>query len=279
MSEEGPVEQQPGVVPVVGPPESGSDWRRSSLRLSVALVAIALVVAGLVWVTFRPPAPLMGALTLLAAIAVACLPFVLGPAASAQRSTGGEEAPPGEAGRSKKDSELDTLPTDALTGLPTFQPFSQRLLEEFRLVKATGGGLALVLVDINHLARVNDHFGTEAGDEVLRHLTRCLMATKRGNDVLARMGDDEFALLLVDCDGQGARAFIERLNEWLAREPATANMAKKKTASIWVGICAGMACADGSMLDTDELLTAAVEDLNAAQQARDRRRQRWERAA
>jgi diguanylate cyclase (GGDEF)-like protein len=173
---------------------------------------------------------------------------------------------------------LGDLPADPLTGLPTFQPFSQRMLEEFHHVKRSGSPAAIVLIDINHLSRINEQFGPEAGDNVLLHVTECLESTKRQSDLLARMGDDEFALLLTDCDAQGARVYIQRVHERLAREAIGVRRGDRST-PLWIGICAGMAVCDPHASDADEVLTAAVDDLNSARLERDRRRQRWERSA
>jgi diguanylate cyclase (GGDEF)-like protein len=167
---------------------------------------------------------------------------------------------------------------DPLTGLRTFQPFSQRLLEEFHRVKRTEECAALVLVDVNHLAQINEQFGVEAGDQVLRQVSACLELSKRGSDVLARMGDDEFGLLLLDCDRAGAGAFIERVQELLARESISVEVEGGST-SVWTGICAGVAIFDSNTGAADDVLTAAVDDLNEAREARDRRRERWREAA
>jgi diguanylate cyclase (GGDEF)-like protein len=173
---------------------------------------------------------------------------------------------------------LASLPADPLTGLPTFQPFSQRLLEEFHHVKRSGGQAAIVLIDINHLSRINEQFGPEAGDKVLLHVSQCLDSTKRLSDLLARMGDDEFALLLTDCDAPGARVYIQRVHERLARDAISLRRGERST-PLWVGICAGMAVCDPHAVDADEVLTSAVDDLNGARVERDRRRQRWEHSA
>ena len=169
-------------------------------------------------------------------------------------------------------------PVDPLTGLPTFHLFSQRLLEEARLVEVSGSQVAIVLIDINHLSRINEQFGPASGDKVLLHVASCLLDTKRQNDMLARMGDDEFALVLPDCGEAGARAFIQRVHERLARDSVAVRRGKRST-PLWIGICAGMAVCEPQSPEADEALTAAVDDLNAARLERDRRRQRWEHSA
>jgi diguanylate cyclase (GGDEF)-like protein len=169
-------------------------------------------------------------------------------------------------------------PVDPLTGLPTFHLFSQRLHEEAQIVAASGSQVAIVLIDINHLAKVNAEFSPSSGDSVLLHVASCLLNTKRQSDMVARMGDDEFALILPDCSEAGGRSFIQRLEDRLARDSVPVVRGKRQ-APLWIGICAGMAVCNRERPDPDEALTAAVDDLNAARSDRDRRRNRWEQSA
>ena len=175
-------------------------------------------------------------------------------------------------------SVLDDASYDRLTGLPTFHAFSQRLLDEFQLAKAAGESVAVVLIDINQLAKVNEQFGPEVGDEVLRHVTACLQLSKRSSDLLARMGDDEFGLVLPRCVYEGAQLFVERVKERLAQDSVTVTVQGRAT-SIWVGICAGAAVAGSATADADEVLTAAVDDLKASRIKRDDTQERWRAAA
>jgi diguanylate cyclase (GGDEF)-like protein len=69
------------------------------------------------------------------------------------------------------------------------------------------------MLDIDHLARVNEAHGRAAGDEVLRSVSRVLEGVVRGGDVVARVGGDEFALLLRETDLSGAQAMAGRLRE------------------------------------------------------------------
>jgi diguanylate cyclase (GGDEF)-like protein len=167
---------------------------------------------------------------------------------------------------------------DPLTGLPTFQPFSQRLLAEYERAQRDGGETAVVLADISQLVLINDEFGHEAGDQALAHVASCLANTKRGNDIVARVGDDEFALLLPDCGRQGAEGFVKRAQSWLAKEDLRVSSNNRKY-TLWIGICAGIAVCDGTAATADESLTAAIESLRLQREERDMRRPRWTEAA
>jgi GGDEF domain-containing protein len=97
---------------------------------------------------------------------------------------------------------------DLLTQLPTFNHFGRRLSDEFNRSRRMGRAVSVVLVDVNNLTAVNREYGVRAGDAVLRHVARTIEATKRYNDVVARLGDDEFGVLLMETGEEGIQAFV-----------------------------------------------------------------------
>lgn len=163
---------------------------------------------------------------------------------------------------------------DLLTDLPTFAHFQRRIADEFGRARRMGKHVSIVLVDVNNLTAVNTEYGVRAGDEVLRHVARAADSTRRYNDLVARLGDDEFGVLLLDCADDGVRAFIDRLEDRLARESAAAEVGGR-TISLWAGICSGYATSDPGMQGHDGLLEAAMSSLNHAKQERERRRRMW----
>jgi len=92
---------------------------------------------------------------------------------------------------------------DSLTGLPNRNLFNDRLEHGIASAQRHGGALALLCIDIDHFKRVNDAFGHEAGDELLREVAARLARTVRSSDTVARWGGDEFVAIL---DGVGDRA-------------------------------------------------------------------------
>lgn len=78
---------------------------------------------------------------------------------------------------------------------------------------------ALLLVDIDFLKRINDAHGHSAGDVVIRHVASALMQLSRDNDTAARLGGEEFALLLAGVDDAKALAAAERLRHVISHEP------------------------------------------------------------
>ena len=111
-------------------------------------------------------------------------------------------------------SHEDTLQrlsiTDPLTGLPNRRHFEQRLGEELARATRHDHPLALMLLDLDGLKRVNDTSGHDAGDDALRAVARALQGTRRTTDVAARTGGDEFAVLAPNITGSEAETLAER---------------------------------------------------------------------
>jgi diguanylate cyclase (GGDEF)-like protein len=99
---------------------------------------------------------------------------------------------------------------DALTGLANRRAFSERLRAEVGRARREGTPVAVVLVDVDGFKQVNDTRGHDAGDETLRGIARVLEGTRRGHDLAARIGGDEFAVLLTGGDAAAVRALGER---------------------------------------------------------------------
>lgn len=112
---------------------------------------------------------------------------------------------------------------DELTGLFNRREFERiRQIEEAR-ARETGGPLALAMLDLDRFKEVNDRHGHAAGDRVLREVARRIRGALRLADPVARIGGDEFAVLLVGASRQTARAAAERLREAISREPVRLN--------------------------------------------------------
>ncbi|MEO7505423.1 MAG: diguanylate cyclase [Sphingomicrobium sp.] len=105
--------------------------------------------------------------------------------------------------------------TDVLTGLPNRRAFDQ--LVELRMAEAkTSAGHCLALVDIDHFKRVNDAHGHDGGDAVLRNFAALARRLMRKDDCVARIGGEEFAILLPNTMLDQARQICERLREELS---------------------------------------------------------------
>lgn len=99
--------------------------------------------------------------------------------------------------------------TDGLTGIANRRAFDQRLHEEWARARRAGGSVAIIVADLDFFKQYNDHFGHPAGDACLKAIAGLLIYGRRAADFAARIGGEEFALLLSDTDLEGALAVAE----------------------------------------------------------------------
>ncbi|WP_320009349.1 diguanylate cyclase [Maridesulfovibrio sp.] len=101
--------------------------------------------------------------------------------------------------------------TDPLTGANNRRYFMDRAVVEMERLQRYGGGLFLMMLDIDHFKYVNDSYGHNTGDLVLKEFVKCCHATLRKSDVFGRLGGEEFAALLVHGTLADAQQVAERL--------------------------------------------------------------------
>ena len=106
---------------------------------------------------------------------------------------------------------------DELTGLLDHAAFSRRLDQEFSHSAATAQPLAVIVIDVDHLRKINDRFGHKQGNEVLKRLAGILRVTLGGEDRLARIGGDEFATILPGSGRGEARQLAAGLRSTVER--------------------------------------------------------------
>ncbi len=102
---------------------------------------------------------------------------------------------------------------DPLTGLPNRKSLEERLESAIATARSQGSTHALLYLDIDFFHRINDSFGHLAGDELLRRLAPVLQGTLREGEMLARIGGDEFAVLLENCSVEFAQAAATQLRD------------------------------------------------------------------
>lgn len=107
---------------------------------------------------------------------------------------------------------------DHLTGLANRRRFRIALAREVERWRRYGVPCALLLLDIDHMKAINDRFGHPAGDMVIRQVAATLTKVSRDNDTAARLGGEEFALLLASVDADKAVVAAERLRAILAEQ-------------------------------------------------------------
>ncbi|HEV3048455.1 MAG TPA: HD domain-containing phosphohydrolase [Solirubrobacteraceae bacterium] len=115
-------------------------------------------------------------------------------------------------------SLYDAARSDPLTQLPNRRGFRELLDLEVERARRGGGQMALLVGGLDHFKEVNDRSGQRVGDAALKRVAGLLEAGKRAIDGLARVGGEEFALILPDTDGHSALAIAERLRGELRKE-------------------------------------------------------------
>ncbi len=101
--------------------------------------------------------------------------------------------------------------TDTLTAVNNRRFFDQRLSEEVAAARRNLRPLSCMLLDIDHFKRVNDTYGHQMGDQVLREIATVIRTQLRGGDVLSRYGGEEFSVLLSQTGAEGALEIAERV--------------------------------------------------------------------
>jgi diguanylate cyclase (GGDEF)-like protein len=148
---------------------------------------------------------------------------------------------------------------NALTGLATRLLLDDRLTAAWESAKRHQTGLALLMVDIDKFKGINDSFGHQAGDEVLRVTAGRLMQAVRMSDTVARMGGDEFVVLLIDLhDPQMAERIAAKIVKSLAQPVLFAGR------EIPVSVSVGVGTSDAGELDEEALLKCADDALYQA---------------
>ena len=143
--------------------------------------------------------------------------------------------------------------TDSLTGLHNRRYFVDRLEEHLARAERYGEKLGLLLLDADHLKAVNDRHGHHAGDRVLQRIAAALRGILRDSDEVARIGGDEFAVLLLQADEPLAVGIARRLKEQLCE----AVLASESGDAIEVSCSAGIALFPDDAADSKALLRAA----------------------
>jgi diguanylate cyclase (GGDEF)-like protein len=161
------------------------------------------------------------------------------------------------------DKLADVARTDPLTGLLNRRGFQERFDQELERARRSGQPLSVVLCDLDRFKQVNDRLGHGHGDEVLRQLAAILTAAKRDLDIAARMGGEEFSVLVPDTDERGAYPLAERIRSVVRRRLSQQGQP--------ITISFGVAAFPAQGATGEALLNAADEALYAAKElGRDR---------
>lgn len=122
--------------------------------------------------------------------------------------------------------------TDVLTGLPNREVLWDRLAHDLALARRQGQRLAVYFLDIDGFKQVNDEFGHAAGDLLLQHTARVLLATVRASDTVCRLGGDEFVILASAVRREDAEQVAVKIGQALAVPALIAGHTLSVSASI-----------------------------------------------
>jgi diguanylate cyclase (GGDEF)-like protein len=149
--------------------------------------------------------------------------------------------------------ELERLATtDGMTGIFNRRHFLSLADREWNRARRYGRPLCFLMIDIDFFKSVNDRFGHDAGDQVIIHLAAVARECKRDTDVLARIGGEEFALLLPETDLARGKIVAERLRIEAEQSPLTWT-----SSQIPVSVSIGVAEAADGMVGVSDLMKAA----------------------
>jgi diguanylate cyclase (GGDEF)-like protein len=136
-----------------------------------------------------------------------------------------------EAARRTERAQADAL-VDPLTGLHNRRAWDQLLATEDQRCSRHGYDAVIFVMDVDGLKAVNDRFGHEKGDELIKNAATALERSVRRTDVVARVGGDEFSILAVKCDASAAARIRDHIESTLMRAnaPATVGFAVRSEA-------------------------------------------------
>jgi diguanylate cyclase (GGDEF)-like protein len=159
--------------------------------------------------------------------------------------------------------EMKRLATiDGMTGIYNRRHFLLLADHEWKRAQRYHRPVSFLMIDIDHFKQINDSFGHEAGDRMIVHLANLARDCKRDSDVLARIGGEEFALLLPETTLDQAMVLAERLRQHVLSNPLSVT-----SPAICASVSVGVAAQDAAMRDLSDLMKAADQALYCAKRA------------
>jgi diguanylate cyclase (GGDEF)-like protein len=149
---------------------------------------------------------------------------------------------------------------DDITGLYNAIYFNERFSEEVKRSHRYNATLSLMLVDIDNFTRINDEYGAEWGDNILKEVAEIIKAHTRETDVIARIQSDEFAVLLLQSDKSSAVLISERIR--MAVEMRS--IARQKKTKIHSSLSIGVANFPSDAQGKEDLISKVEEALQQA---------------
>lgn len=151
---------------------------------------------------------------------------------------------------------------DELTGLDNRRAFTVKAKEAMAEACEKGEDLTFVLMDLDKFKSVNDTYGHDVGDRVLQHFSKLLKNKLRPEDIVGRVGGEEFALILTNMNEQAARKTLERLRSFVEKTPCRYKDSQGKYCGLdYTSSMGYISIPSGSRYSLETLIKAADEAL------------------
>ncbi|WP_295808442.1 diguanylate cyclase [uncultured Nitratireductor sp.] len=154
----------------------------------------------------------------------------------------------------------DLARRDSLSGLLNRRAFAEEAEALIRSCARQAKSLAVLMLDIDHFKSINDRFGHAAGDQVISIAAARISACLRGNDIIGRVGGEEFAILLPACSREQALEVAERMRNAFSQSA----IALESRGSLTVTVSVGLAWSNNGIADLNALMEEADEALYRA---------------
>ena len=161
------------------------------------------------------------------------------------------------------DATMEKAVTDQLTGLHNRRYMETQLKALLERTKRGGAPVSVIIADIDHFKRVNDLFGHDAGDEVIRQFSERLASNFRPRDLACRFGGEEFVVIMPDTSAEDAYIIAERLRVAVSGDPFHIGSNKDP---LEVTVSVGVAIGNRADDDTDVVIKRADQALYAEKQ-------------
>ncbi len=157
---------------------------------------------------------------------------------------------------------VEMATTDALTGLSNRRVFTEQLDKEIARSNRYQNPFSLLMIDIDYFKSINDTYGHQAGDAVLQYLANLFKEQVRTVDLTARHGGEEFVIILLDTDANGARLVAERIRKAVSNAPFILPEGNE----VGLRVSIGAACFPEDSGESEELLRKADQALYYAKE-------------
>ena len=163
-----------------------------------------------------------------------------------------------------QDKIYQTATVDKMTGINNRSHTLDILKQEYEMSRSSGSPLSLIYYDLDHFKKVNDTLGHDAGDQVLKLITKLIQENLAPEAILGRIGGEEFLAIVPGKDLKASFAICEKFREACSKKIFSLEITennKKKTIEHNQTISAGIALRDESMSEVKDLMDAADKKL------------------